>query len=367
MDRFLAGWFVLWFFLFARGGGMAWHFFVQGQQALADLDDRSTGGIHLYATLPQLQIGPVALLVAWVFSPLGARVSLVLAQLFGAAVGVLILFLGRVIAEQVRPDLTREAIAGRARLAAIFFAPVWLYLAVGSVHLDDVLALLFGVLATLAALRNRTVLTGLCVGLAVDAKPWALPFAAVLLLLAGSRARAVALATLAATVGAGWLPFLVLDPHTLNAMRFTIPNTPRTALRVLGVATPRTPSWDRPAQSLLGLVLAGRTIWRGRAAAVILIVVATRIVLDPGTNLYYQAGLVVGAAMWDIAGSGRRLPWWTALATVALFLSRYFHLPPSVYGWLTLGFFAACVVLLAALPTGVGHRSGRLSAESPTW
>jgi hypothetical protein len=348
VDRWLTGWFIAWFLVYAWGGGMAWHFFVQGQQVLLDPDNLGHGGLHLYAGLPQLQIGPLALLAAGLFSGLGPQVSLVLAQCFGAAAGVAVLVLAGAIARAMRPDLTGAEIGRRIRWAAVFFIPVWLYLAVASVHLDDVLALLFGVLATHAAVHQRAVTAGLCAGLAADAKPWALPFVAVLLVLAGRRARLAGLGAAAAAVVFCWLPFLLSDPHTLNAMRYTIPNTPRTALRVLGIDVPRTPPWDRPAQALLGLLLAGIAVRRGRWAAVILVATAARIVLDPGTNLYYSAGAVAGAALWDIAGSARRLPYWTALAAGTLFLARYVPLPQSAYGWLTLCFFVACAVSIVA-------------------
>jgi hypothetical protein len=334
---------VIWFVAFAWRGGIAWHFFVQGQQVLTDPDTSLPGGLHLYAHLPQLQIGPVTLLTAWLFSPFGPRVSLLVAQLFGAGVGLVILALVQGMAAETRPDLSRSEVAWRTRLAAIFFIPVWLYLAVGSTHLDDVLALLFGMLATYAALHQRAALAGLLIGLSVDSKPWALPFAATLLILTTGRARVIGVAVLTATVAVCWAPFLLADPHTLNAVRFTIPNTSHTALRVLGITDPRTPPWDRPAQSVLGLLLAGTAVRRGRWAAVILVVVATRLVLDPGTNMYYPGGLVAGALLWDIVGSARTVPRWTAAAASALFVARYAPLPPSVNGWLTLAFFLACV------------------------
>jgi hypothetical protein len=57
----------------------------------------------------------------------------------------------------------------------------------------------------------------------------------------------------------------------------------------------------------------------------------------------------VGAALWDIAGSRRRLPWWTAAAFLALFVGRALPLPAEADGIATVMFFAA-VALLAALP-----------------
>jgi hypothetical protein len=345
-DRCLVGWFVVFYVVNATRGGVAWHFFVQGQQALGDVDDHVTGGLHLYAGLPQLQIGPLALIFAWLFSLFGAQPALILAQLFGAIAGVAILLVVKEIGREARPDLTSEQIAWRTRWAAVFFIPVWLELAVASAHLDDALALLFGVLGTYAAVRQRAVLAGLGLGLAVDAKPWALPFAVLLLVLTGAKARAIGLAVLAATIGVCWLPFLIADHNTLNAARFTIPNTNRSTLRVLGVSTPRTPAWDRPAQSGLGLLFAAMAVWRGRWPAAILMAVTVRLVLDPGTNIYYLGGVVVGAALWDIAGSNWDFPWWTALATCILYLARHVPLPPSADGWLILCYFLACALFV---------------------
>jgi uncharacterized membrane protein len=42
-------------------------------------------------------------------------------------------------------------------------------------HLDDVLALLFAVLAVRALIADSPALAGLCLGLAADSKPWHWP------------------------------------------------------------------------------------------------------------------------------------------------------------------------------------------------
>jgi hypothetical protein len=338
----------------AYRGGLAWHFFVQGQRALGDLDDPTGGGLHLYAALPVLQIGPVPLLAALVVSPLGPQGSLLLAQVFGGLAGAVILWLARRIARETRRDLTAEQIDSRVALATVFFTPVWMYLAVGQVHLDDVLTLLFAVLALHLVLRQRAVAAGVLLGLAVDCKPWALPFGCLLLLLVDRRARVVGAAAMGAVIAAAWSPFFLVDPATTNAMHFTISNTGLSALRVIGVDAARTPSWDRPAQVALGLTLGVLALRRGRWAAVILMAVAARVVLDPGTNLYYTAGLVVGAALWDIIRSPAAQPWWTAAVGLGLFASRWIPMPPSAHGWLTLGFFLACCALALA-----GAKPGR--------
>jgi hypothetical protein len=367
-DLLLAAWFLLWCAFYVRHGGLAWHFFVQGERALGDGDDPLTGGLHLYAGLPQLQIGPISLAAAWLLSPAGPAVSLRLAQAVGAAAGLALIPVAAAVARHARPDLAVDALRRRLRLAAACYLPAWLYLAVASVHLDDVLALLCGHLAVLAAVRRRPLLAGLLLGLAVDAKPWALTFAAILLVLPGWWARARGAAITAVTVGAAWLPFLVADPRTLAAVRFTIPNTAYTALRVLGVDSARTPPWDRPAQALLGLGLAALAVRRGRWAAVPLVAVMARIVLDPGTNMYYPAGVTAGALLWDVAGSRRRLPWWTASALVGLVLARKLPVPPHLDGSLTLAYFVACVWLAArpAQAAGARRRAAASTAMAAT-
>jgi hypothetical protein len=351
-SRFLwlmvAGWTSGCFAAYVVHGGTSWHYFQQGQQALADLDDHVSGGLHLYAALPFLQIGPVTFVATMLTVPFGPR-ALLVAQLFGMAAGVAILWLVRDLGARTRADLDPADLDRRTLLAAMFFIPVWTYLAVAVTHLDDVLALLFAVLGLRAVLAGRHLLAGVLLALAVDAKPWAVPFACLLLLLPAGRRQGAALAY-AGVVAAAWLPFLVGDAGTLNALRFTIPNTPWSALRVLGVHAPSTPPWDRPAQVAVGVVISLLALVRRRWALAILGVIAARLALDPGTNHYYAAGVLVGAVLWDVVGSRRGLPWWSGAAFAGLFLLRAFPLPPYANGVATLAFFAA-VCVLAALPS----------------
>jgi len=327
----LAAWAVAWFAGMAWHGGMSWHFFSQGARALADVDS-PRGGLHLYAAAPVLQIGPVAFLVA------AALRAVLAAQVFGAAAGAYLLWQAQRLGRRW------------SWWAVVLFVPAWMYLAVASAHLDDVLALAGGVAALAAARSGRPVLAGLLLGLAVDAKPWALGFAALLLVLPGPRAVLRGALTTAAAIAAAWLPFFLSDPRTVRALHFTIPNTPLSALRALGVTDPRTPPWDRPAQALLGIALGTLAVRRGRWPAVLLLGVAARIALEPGTNKYYAAGAVVGALVWDLAGSSSRFPWWTAGAVGALFASRWLPVPDAVHGWITLAYCVSCAAVLLPGP-----------------
>ncbi|MFD9510256.1 hypothetical protein [Streptomyces mirabilis] len=110
------------------------------------------------------------------------------------------------------------------------------------------LALLFAALAIRAVLADVPALAGLSLGLAVDAKPWALVFLPPALTVARDRRRHVAFYAVAVVLPA-WLPFVVADPATLGATQYHIVNEPSSALRALGASAAGTPSslgllWD---------------------------------------------------------------------------------------------------------------------------
>ncbi|TQS45327.1 glycosyltransferase family 87 protein [Cryptosporangium phraense] len=335
-----------WFVVMAVHGGGSWHFFVQGATALADLDDKA-GGLHLYAAAPILQIGPLAFLATLILLPAGPTLALFAGQLLGAAVGLVILWQIHRIAVDACPHLDRRIVTLRVTITGIAFLPAWMYLAVGSVHVDDVLAMLCAVLALRFAREHRPVSSGVLLGAAVDAKPWAVIFAGILLMLGSRSAVLRGAVAMGAAIAVAWLPFYLADPATMNAAHFTIVNTRFSALRALGIDDPRTPHWDRPVQALLGMTVCAIAVLRRRWAAALMIAVAARLVLDPGTNRYYVAGLVVGAAIWDVVGSRRRVPWWTLSAYLGLFAARWLPLPPWVHGWSLIAYLGACCLLIA--------------------
>jgi hypothetical protein len=313
-------WSAVWFALQLAHGGGSWHFFAMGARVVADLDDGTRAGLHVYAEHPVLQIGPFALGAAWALGRLSDGQGLLAAQVVGTGLGAAVVGLVIHIARQVdeQQGARRRGLDGKTIVAAACFTPVWLYAAVSSTHLDDVLALSLGVAALALVLAQHPVWAGLAVALAVDSKPWALPFAVMLLAVPSMRARTVALTTAALGVAAAWLPFFVADPQTVRALHYTIANRPLSGLRVLDVLSARTPSWDRPLQTVLGAVLGAAALLRGRVTGVLLVVMATRLALDPSTNRYYTAGLAVGALLWDLSGSPRRWPWWSLVVLLGL-------------------------------------------------
>jgi hypothetical protein len=311
----LSLWSALWIAFRARGGGQSWHFFAQGSLLLTS--GGASGGLHLYATHPVLQIGPLALAASAVLRMVGPgngqTTAIVLMSLTGLPVlaGVW----------RLLPPLDRRR-RGRLLLAGFVFLPVWTELTTHFGHLDDVLALGLSVAGAHAVSRRHPVWAGLALAAAADAKPWAAAFLPLLLVLP-RRDRWLALGVYVAAIAAAWLPFLIADSHTLMAAHFTIPNDYSSALRAIGVNTAGTPWWDRPAQLALGIAVGCAAVWRGRWPAVILLAVAARIMLDPGVYAYYTSGALLGTIMVDLLVTRWRLPWISAVTAALLYAARF--------------------------------------------
>jgi hypothetical protein len=223
----------------------------------------------------------------------------------------------------------------------------WTDLAVAYGHLDDALALLCVTLGAWALVSKLPAIAGICIGLSVDAKPWALVFLP-LILAVPKETRRHAAAWAAAVVILAWIPFVLADFHTLTAAQYGITNQPSSALRAIGVAVPTTPSWDRAAQILLGCLLGAVAVRRRRWPAVILLGIGARIVLDPGVYGYYTAGVLLGALLWDLLGPRRPVPLWTLASGAALAVAPVLTANASLLGqlrlWLVLAFTAALLV-----------------------
>ena len=307
----LAVWTLIWAATRYRQLGSSWHYFRQGARLL--FHPGATGGLHIYATHPWLQIGPLSYVAAAPFSVGPVAVGRIAAVTAMTAAGLL------AIAVAASTSHVRAGLARRTRWAGLLFLPVWTELGTSTGHLDDVLAILLALLAAYTASRARPVLTGLLLAGAVDAKPWAFGFVVVLLCFhSGQRIRAAA--AFAVGVGCAWLPFVLADPHTLNAARFAIPNAAASALRALGVHNASTPWWDRSAQILIGVTVAAVVVRRSGAAAALVAVIAVRLILDPAVYSYYTSGLMAMTMAYDVISRRRTFPWTTASALTFLYL-----------------------------------------------
>jgi len=269
---------------------VSWHFIATGAALLGS--DDTGAGLHLYATHPQLQIGPLTFLAAAPLNGLPAWLSgSVAAVVIAATAPAMLLSLSHL------PHLT---VTSRQRgLAAAVLLPVWAELAVHYTHLDDALALVLLIAGMHAVARCRPIPAALLLAESADAKPWALAFVPLLLVLPRDRwHRAVPVWLVA--VAAAWLPFVLADSLTLHAGGFSIPNVASSSLRAMGVTAASTPSWDRPVQLLLGIALGAVAVHRGRWLVVPAVVLATRMLLDPGAYPYYTAGLVLATVIMDL-------------------------------------------------------------------
>jgi hypothetical protein len=352
----------------AYGGhrGQSWHFFVDGSRSLFCSAGAAAAscGLHTYAAHPELQIGPLSLVVARLATFWGAD-GAELAEVAMTLAGLAALLALEHDTRRSAGAEVRKRLQLRVFLAGLVFVPAWVDLSVRFAHLDDVLALMFTALAVRAVVRGGSVSVGVLLALATLSKPWAVAF--VPLALATPR-RARALAWAVVPVAATAAVFIVADPATLSAAGFGIANAPSSSLRVLGVAAATTPWWDRPAQFLLGIALGVVAVCRGRWAAAVMVAAAARIALDPGVYSYYTAAVLLGAVVWDVhARKGRDFPIWSWLVFGALFLCRYLPLPAEVLGGLRLGTCVAVVVGALAVSQPLGLSLRRLPARLSPW
>ena len=350
-------WALAWVAFQAGMAGQSWHFFAQGGRLL--FANAPGAGLQLYATHPDLQIGPLALAVSDVLRAVGPGNGESTAIAAMSLTGPLVLAaVWRLVPAAERQRRSRPLFAG------LLFLPVWTELTTHFAHIDDLMALGFSVAALHAVARRHPVWAGLALAAAADSKPWAAAFV-VLLLALPRRQWLTALAAFTGGIAVVWLPFLLADPRTVAAVtRFTIPNDRSSALRALGVMDPRTPWWDRSAQLLLGLAGGAVAVRRGRWPAVLLVAVAARILLDPGVYAYYTAGALLGTIVVNLVVTRWRVPWATVTAALLLYAARFTHalIPFSLHqlGELRLVFAIGVPVMVLGVPGWwVARRPGR--------
>jgi hypothetical protein len=133
-----------------------------------------------------------------------------------------------------------------------------------------------------------------------------------------------------------WGPFVLAEPATLDTAGFAIANDPTSVLRALGVDDATTPGWARPAQLLGGAAIATAVVAIRRWPAVLLAGVAWRLLLEPGANRYYTAGVVLGGLVLALGPRAGRLPWALLAGAVALEVTAVPGTPAGPGRWLRL-------------------------------
>ncbi len=358
----LALWSALWYQALSRRGGLSWHFFSDGGRLLIGQHwDQFTapGGLHVFASYPRLQFGPVTYAAGALMQFLGPDHGMVAAQVLMAGTGLALVYLLERTALRARPDVTADQMRLVTLGGGTAFLPIWMILSVRFAHLDDVLALTFATLAVWALVAGKGALTGVFLALSASSKPWALAFLPLLLAVPpGPRLRAAGWA--AGLMALAWGPFVLADRDAFDVVGFSISNVPGSGLRALGLDNPTTPSWDRPAQLLVGGALAAAAAMRRRWPAVVILASAARVALDPNTYLYYAAGIVLGALMWDMLGARRPAPLWSLASVAVLVADTGMSQVPGFNGELRLSF-----VVIAALPMILGHAGAARTGFEP--
>jgi hypothetical protein len=319
--------------------GVSWRFFDAGARLL--FSNGTGGGLHLYASHPVLQIGPLSFLVAAplrLADPWHGRIAAIVLM---TALGPVLLWLIGALRVAGAHAISRQRLA----IAGLVFLPIWTEVAAHFAHLDDVLALTFALLALHAVERRHALLAGLLLGCAADSKPWAAAFIPLVFVLA-PRFRLRAIAAWFISVGVAWLPFLLADAGSFRVTSFTIPNAASSALRALGIYDARTPAWDRPIQLVLGCLLAWAVVRTGRWPAVLFAVITVRMLFDPGTYAYYTSGLVLAAILVDLLLTRRRIPLYALTATIVVYAARATPLDAHTLGLLRASY---CIAALTTL------------------
>jgi hypothetical protein len=352
----IAAWAGFWAWLQSNPSGLSWHFFVSGSHLLF-----GGSGLNLYAEHPELQIGPLAFVVA---APLTLLVEAAqpVALLLMTAAGVACLYL-------IAPLVTPPRRHLRVFLAGLVLMPAWTVLSVRFGHLDDVLALVLAVGAIRAVTSNRAGLAGFALGGAVAAKPWALGFIPLLLVL--DRQRLAALGTAFSSVVAAWAPFLIANPATMDALRPPVGVAPSSGLHALGYRGDTIPAWDRVGQFVLGPLAALAPVHRGRWPGLFLVAVVVRLALDPKDNPYYIGGAALAAVVFDLLATRWTIPWATLVTVIVLWqpwavdyahrletssgLSLWWFQHPGIIGVLHLAWSAAVIALVLLSPASPGH------------
>ena len=320
-----------------------WHFFeVAVGRLLAD-------GLSMYRDHPELQFGPLSVVVAAPFvalqSLLGRPIVTGLLMVTLSALGLWVVATLHATAARCNVGLGERAAVTGALLVVI----VWGDLAVRTTHIDDAIALSCLVFALSALVRERAAPAIVALAVAAAAKPWAIVFAPLVAALPG-RWRWLRVVAVGALAVGTWVPFILAEPATLDTSRFVIENDPTSVLRALGFDDPVTPRWVRPTQLFGGLAIVSALVLARRWPAGVLAGIAWRLLLDPGAHRYYTIGFVVGALLLELRARPERIPAFSIAAAITLEVTAIPGFWPEPGQWLRLGVVAGGLVM-AALST----------------
>jgi hypothetical protein len=364
----VAAWTALWAGLQSNPSGLSWHFFASGSHMLFN-----GAGLNLYAEHPELQIGPLAFLVAAPLTYLGDAAQPVALILMTAAGPLCLAWIAPLV-----PDPHRRL---RVFLAAVVLMPAWTVLSVRFGHLDDVVALVLALGALRAIVANRAAFAGLALGAAVASKPWALGFIPLLLVL--DKQRLAAAGGALAGVIAAWAPFMIANPATLAALRPPVGVAPSSGLHALGYRGDLIPAWDRVGQFVVAPIAALAPVLRGRWYGLFLVAIAVRLAMDPKDNPYYIGGAALAAVIFDLLATRWTIPWATLVTVLLLWqpwatdyahrletstgVTLWWFQNPGIVGIVHLGWSVTMIALVLFAPQQLPSLGFRITRSSGAW
>ena len=336
----------------------SWHYFADAAHLLFSPPVAGPeGGLDVFATHPEFQFGPLAVLAAAPFAYLPPSVGIIAVMLAGSALGVVAVAAIADMTRRVAPDERRATFRRRLTFGALPLVLVWSDISARTAHLDDAIALTATACALSATSRRRPWLATAVLAIAAAAKPWGIVFAPIALAVPGPR-RNLRLPMIATFVSLTWLPFVIDEPSTLRAAgSFKIANAASSALRVLGATDALTPGWVRPAQIIGGLLIASLLVRRGQWHSVVMAGLAFRLMLDPGVHHYYAAGLTLGVLVWELNVRQAHLPVATVTTAILLEATSSAIQPASLAGALRLALTTSLIIAAFVKPIRPGRNS----------
>jgi hypothetical protein len=345
----------------SRDNGDLWFFTLKYHEMLRP------GGLHVYAQSTNTQTGPISLLLVGAIDSIEKFGYVLLPIVNGLLCAMTLWCLWRL-------DGVRSRSLPMFAACALLLIGWWWPLSQWG-HPDDALVLTVAVASLLLVQRDRRLAGAVLIGLALAVKPWALFLLPMTLEREGTWRRRLAGPALSTAVGAlCWSPFLLTSLDSLDGLRPAVFVAPDSVFGLLtGQPGVTPPAVLRLAQLGGGLALATWSAWRGRVSCLLLGAIAIRLMLDAATWDYYTVGLVLGAAVWDLTESKRRVPWLTIAVT--LLVPPHWGLADPLRGAMRLIATAGCLVIVVARvrggrashPVGAGTKvPGKLPAGVST-
>jgi hypothetical protein len=263
------------------GAWSDFHYYATGARQLTSGD-----ALQLFVEHPEVQVGPVALLVVRALLLLGESTARVVDQVLATGLVVVPLL----VTQRLHPS--RRWLHWSV---AVALGLSWTQIT-SHVQPADAFTLAAVCLAVLALQQGRANAAALLLVLAAGCKPWAAPICTMLVGFGSIRVWVRPFLGTAAATAALYLPFL-LQPGAGDALRPRLVVMPDAPVALVLTAWEAAPSPLRVLQLTVclavGLLVALRVSWRAVPVAVI----GARILLDPGAFPYYHAGLIAASGL----------------------------------------------------------------------